>query len=163
MKLPRFRREMARVGTLAFAVLVVSAANLLGYWLGSLLLGIAYGLLLRRMRAIRLAALIGALGWAAPLALMAVDVPVWRTAEVLAAIAGFGRSGAIFILGLTVALGSLLGVSGAWLGLALRNALGYPTVRFAAAVQTLPDVSGFRRHTPPVTVDAREEAPVEMA
>lgn len=161
MRLPRFRRRMARVGTVAFAVLVVSAANLLGYWWVSLLLGLAYGLLFPYMRAILLAALIGALSWAVPIALMALHAPVWRTAEVLATMAGFGRSGAIVILSLTVALGSLLGVSGAWLGLALRNVLGFPTVRFVAVLQTLPDVSRSRRYTParPITLEAREEVP----
>lgn len=148
MRLPRFRREITRVGILAFAILIVSAANLLGYWWVSLLPGFATGLLLRDIRAISQAALIGALGWAVPIALMALAAPVWRTAEVLAMMAGLGRFGAIVILSLVVALGSLLGVSGAWLGLALRNVIGLPTMRFGAVLQTSPYVGRTRRYPP---------------
>lgn len=59
-------------------------------------------------------------GYALPLAVMGIQYPLGHTANLVAAIMGFGRHGLI-VWALTALLPLLLGLSGAWVGHALRN------------------------------------------
>lgn len=59
-------------------------------------------------------------GYALPLFVTGVRYPLGRTANLVAAMMGFGRHGLI-VWGLTALLALLLGLSGAWVGHALRN------------------------------------------
>ncbi len=116
--------------TLALTVLgvaVVWIANLAGLWWVTSLAGLAIGLVVQRGRvAFGLAALAGLLGWAAPLAIASVGLPIGQAASVVAGIMGFGTANGYLVVAVTVLLGLLLCLSGAWVGVALRRLLPSP-------------------------------------
>jgi hypothetical protein len=102
------------------AFLVGLAGVLLGFWWAPFVAGAFIGLVTRRGRvAIPVGGLAGGVAWLLPLAAIQVRYGIGPTAGSLAAIMGFGRQG-ILAIALTVVVGALLGLTGAWLVSSLR-------------------------------------------
>lgn len=103
--------------------LVAAVAVALGAWWLTFVLGVAIGIMVTgRAAALGAGALLGLVGWAAPLlALALAGDPVERAAVVLSSILG-AAAGGVPALALTVVTGVLLALSGAWLGSAARLA-----------------------------------------
>lgn len=108
------------------ATLVIAAAlALLGVYLGAwwapFPVGIAAGLVLTRARwGIAAGAIAGLVAWTVPLAAEQVQYGLKATSLSLAAIMGFDGAATI-PLALTLVVGLLLGLTGAWLGAAARG------------------------------------------
>jgi len=102
------------------AFLVGLAGVLLGFWWAPFAAGVFIGLVTRRGRvAIPAGGVAGAVAWLLPLAAIQARFGIGPTAASLAAIMGFGRQGTLAIA-LTVVVGALLGLTGAWLASSLR-------------------------------------------
>lgn len=102
------------------ALLVGLGGVLLGYWWAPFLAGAVIGLLTRSGRvAVPVGGLTGALAWLLPLAAIQVRYGIGPTAGSLAAIMGFGHQGILPVV-LTLVVGALLGLTGAWLVSAVR-------------------------------------------
>jgi len=102
------------------AFLVGLAGVLLGYWWAPFVAGAFIGLIARRGRAaVPMGGLAGAVAWLLPLLAIEVRYGIGPTAGSLAAITGFGHQGILAIV-LTVVVGALLGLTGAWLTSAVR-------------------------------------------
>jgi len=102
------------------AAIVSIAGVLAGAWWAPFVAGLAVGFVQPRARfAVPAGAIVGLIAWALPLAALQVQYGAGSAASSLAAIMGFGHQGAIPIV-LTCAVGLLLGLTGAWLGSALR-------------------------------------------
>jgi hypothetical protein len=107
-------------GLLLFPILAYVAVTL-GAWWAPFLFGLMFGIIQPRARiAVPFGALIGLVAWLIPLMSSDSRYGLGPTAESLAAIMGFGHQGAIPI-GLTLVVGLLLGLTGAWLGSAGRT------------------------------------------
>ncbi len=116
---------MSRRLPLPITLLVIIALTVLafvtGAWWAPFVAGLAIGALTGRARVtIPLGAAIGLLAWGAPLAYEQVQYGLGPTASSLAAIMGFGHQGAIPVV-LTLLVGTLLGLTGAWLGSVARS------------------------------------------
>jgi len=107
-------------GLLLFPILAYVAV-MLGAWWAPFLFGLMFGILQPRARiAVPFGALIGLVAWLIPLMSPDSRYGLGPTAESLAAIMGFGHQGAIPVV-LTLVVGLLLGLTGAWLGSAGRT------------------------------------------
>lgn len=105
---------------LLLALLLALAGVLLGLWWAPFLIGLALGVVVGRARvAVPAGAAIGLLSWLIPLAVVQERYGVGPAATSLAAIMGFDRLTAVPIV-LTLVVGTLLGVTGAWLSSAAR-------------------------------------------
>jgi hypothetical protein len=94
-----------------------------GFWWAPFPVGLAVGAVLPRTRtALPTAAGIGLASWLVPLATLHARYGLGPTATSLAAIMGFDHLPAIPIA-LTLVVGTLLGLTGAWLGSALAPLL----------------------------------------
>jgi hypothetical protein len=111
------------------AGVAVSIAGLLfGAWWLTFAAGLLVGLMIPRGRmAVPIGALAGLLGWALPLAFEQDQYGLGPTAGSLAAIMGFTGQPAIPLV-LSVVVGLLLGLTGAWLASAARS-LALPATR----------------------------------
>ena len=109
---------------LAVGAAVAAALAQLGLWPSPLVLGAAWGLF-APTRAWRVpgGALVGLLGYGAPLAIAALWLPLGRTADMVAAIMGFGAQGAIVWV-ISLLFAALMGLAGGWLGHTARQLLG---------------------------------------
>jgi hypothetical protein len=111
------------------AVLVVVIAALgvdFGVWWAPFVAGVVIGITDPRARiALPTGAGIGFLMWGYPLAAAQIRVGLGPTAQSLAAIMGFAHQQAIPVV-LTLVVGLLLGLTGAWLGSAGRTLLPSP-------------------------------------
>ena len=93
---------------------------LAGMWWLTFVAGLLIGLALARARvAVPAGAIAGLLGWALPLVAEHVRFGIGSSAASLAAIMGFTGQSAIPLV-LTCLVGLLLGLTGAWLGSAVR-------------------------------------------
>ena len=124
-------------GVASAGALVMLYGGLFGpWWLtfpGAVVIG---AVALRARTAIISGALLGLLGWATPLETLQSHYGLAPTANALAAIMG-AKGAALIPIALTVVLGVLLGVTGSWLGVAIRGvALSRPRSR---AVEKLGD------------------------
>jgi len=110
-----------RSAALVLAAFLVGLAGMLfGYWWATFIAGALIGLVARRGRAaVPTGALAGAVAWLLPLIAIQARFGIGPTAGSLAAIMGFGHQGILPIL-LTVVVGALLGLTGAWLASALQ-------------------------------------------
>jgi hypothetical protein len=103
------------------AGLLALAGVLLGLWWAPFPVALALGALNLRPRvAAPVGAAIGLIAWAIPLLAAHSRYGLGPTAEALAAIMGFGHSGVVPVI-LTLIVGTLLGLTGAWLGSAARQ------------------------------------------
>jgi len=108
------------------AILVSIAAVLLGVWWAPFAIAVVIGAVSGRARvAIPIGVILGLAAWAVPLASAHLQFGLRPTAESLAAIMGFSQPAIPVVL--TCVVGLLLGLSGAWLGSAVRSlAAGQP-------------------------------------
>jgi hypothetical protein len=103
------------------AALVALAGVLLGYWWAPFAATLALGAVDHRARVtVPAGAAIGLLAWAVPLAVAQGRYDLGPTARSLAAIMGFDHQAVVPVL-LTLIVGTLLGLSGAWLASAARG------------------------------------------
>jgi hypothetical protein len=112
---------------ISFAIILVAVLSLAvlsfayGLWWWTFVAGLAIGALAGRARVtIPLGALTGLLAWGVPLVYDQVQYGLGATASSLAAIMGFGHQGAIPVV-LTLLVGTLLGLTGAWIGSLARS------------------------------------------
>jgi hypothetical protein len=114
---------MRRTGAAVVCSILAIAGVMLGVWWTPFAFGFAFGVIQPRARiAVPVGATIGLVGWLFPLAGMGARSDVGPAAESLAAILGFGHQAAIPVI-LTLFVGTLLGLTGAWLGSAGGSAL----------------------------------------
>jgi len=100
-------------------VIVALLGVLLGAWWAPFFAGVALGLIIQRPTvAIPLGAVSGLLAWLVPLAGAELRYGVGPTAVSLAEIMGFGQQGSVPVV-LTLLVGTLLGLTGAWLACAV--------------------------------------------
>ena len=112
---------MRLYAALLLALLATLAGVLLGMWWAAFPIGLAMGIVSGRARiAIPAGAGVGLLAWLVPLAVAQVRYGLGQTATSLAAIMGFDHLSAVPV-GLTLVVGALLGVTGAWVGTAARQ------------------------------------------
>ena len=107
------------------------AGVMLGLWWLPFVAGVAMGAILKRARrAIAGGAVAGLVAWAVPLAVEQLQFGLGPTMTSLAAIMGLNGA-ALIPLFLSLIVGALLGLSGAWTGSAIRSLYVRP-VRQAA-------------------------------
>lgn len=103
------------------AVLIV-LAHVSGLWWVAVAVGVVIGLVVRGAVGVVVTALAaGIVGWGAPLAWLAATQPVVSVASVMAGILGVGTSNSGLVIILTIVLGGVLCLCGAWVGSALRQ------------------------------------------
>ncbi len=113
--------------SILLAALAALAGVILGFWWSPFAVGLILGSLNARARiTVPAGAAVGLLAWAIPLAVAQARYGLGPTAQSLAAIMGFDHKAVVPVL-LTLIVGTLLGVTGAWLtsagrGLVARNA-----------------------------------------
>lgn len=95
----------------------------LGAWWLTFLAGVALGVLTRARVAIPAGSVAGLLGWGLPLAWEQWRYGIGPAAHTLASIMGITQGGAVGPVALTCLVGLLLGLTGAWLGVAARSVL----------------------------------------
>jgi hypothetical protein len=113
-----------RTALLVLTAFVIGLGGvLLGYWWAPFVAGAFVGLVARRGRlAIPLGAVTGFVAWLVPLAAIQVRYGIGPTAGSLAAIMGFDHKSTLPVV-LTLLVGTLLGLTGAWLASAARGIL----------------------------------------
>jgi hypothetical protein len=126
---------------LRFAIVLVAGAAitllglLVGGWWVAFPVGVAAGAVLGRARwALPAGALSGLIAWTMPLVVTQAQYGLKETSLSLAAIMGFNGAATV-PFALTLLVGLLLGLAGAWLGSAARGLLRAPLM----PVQKLPD------------------------
>lgn len=103
------------------AALVALAGVLLGAWWAPFPIGLALGAVVTRARSsVPAGAAAGLIAWLVPLAVAHGRYDLGPTAQSLAAIMGFAHQGAVPVA-LTLLVGTLLGLTGAWLASAIRS------------------------------------------
>jgi hypothetical protein len=108
------------------AILLSISAVMLGVWWAPFAIAVVIGIMHRRARiAIPIGAVHGLAAWGLPLVSAHLEYGLRTTAESLAAIMGLTQPAIPVVL--TCMVGVLLGISGAWLGSAVRSlAAGQP-------------------------------------
>ena len=108
---------------MVLAALAALAGVLLGAWWAPFLIGLVLGAIVSRARvAIPTGTGIGLVAWLVTLAVAHRRYGLGPTAPSLAAIMGFAHQAAVPVV-LTLLVGTLLGLTGAWLGSAGRSLL----------------------------------------
>jgi hypothetical protein len=109
------------VAAVILALIASLAGVMVGAWWMPFVGSLAIGVVQPRARfAVPAGAVVGVLGWGLPLALLQVQYGAGAAAGSLAAIMGLGHQGTIPVV-LTLVVGLLLGLTGAWLGSAGRT------------------------------------------
>ncbi len=117
---------MRIAATLLTGVIVALVGVLLGAWWTPFVVGVALGLVVRRpIVAIPLGAISGFVAWMLPLVGQEVRYDLGPASLSLAEIMGFGHQGSLPVI-LTLAVGMLLGLTGAWLACAARMLVPAP-------------------------------------
>lgn len=112
--------------TILLAALASLALVLLGFWWAPFAVGLVVGVLAgRTWLALSAGTGIGLLSWLVPLAVAHSRYGLGPTAGALAAIMGFDGKAAVPVV-LTLAVATLLGLTGAWLGSAARGLTPWP-------------------------------------
>lgn len=125
---------MRWIGAVVLFPILATVGLLLGAWWAPFPLGLAFGAIQPRARfAVPVGALIGLVGWSIPLSTTGSRFGLGPAAESLAAIMGFGHQGIVPVI-LTLLVGTLLGLTGAWLGSAGRTLLQPAMSRTSASV-----------------------------
>lgn len=122
MTLPHLRSGWLAGLEIAAGVAAVAVAEADGLWWVTLVCGGLLGLLVRGWRSVVGALLVGALGWGIPLLWRARTEPVGAVAEVLGGL--LGVPGAV-ALAITLLVGVLLALAGAWVGITTRRVLSH--------------------------------------
>ncbi|SRR5579885_3573184 len=93
-----------------------------GLWWISLFMGLFTTAFIRETRiALLIVLCVGSLSWGLPLAVLALHTPVGKSAMAVEGVIGLSSTGGMLIIGLTIALGCVLSLLGAWVGSALRQ------------------------------------------
>ena len=122
------------IGAVVVFPILATVGVMLGAWWAPFPLGLAFGAVQPRARfAIPVGALIGLVGWSIPLSASASRFGLGAAAESLAAIMGFGHEAIVPVI-LTLLVGTLLGLTGAWLGSAGRTLVQPASSRKSASV-----------------------------
>ena len=109
---------MRLYGAILLAALVGLTGVLFGYWWAPFVVSLPVPLVAPRARvAVPAGAGVGLFSWLVPLAVGQVRYGLGPTAQSLAAIMGFSHAWAVPVV-LTLLVGALLGLTGAWLGCA---------------------------------------------
>lgn len=112
---------MRQTAVFVAGVVLAAAGVFLGAWWAPFPVGIAFAVAHGRSRtAIPLGGVIGLIAWVLPLARLDVAYGIGSSAASIAGIMGFGHQGWPPIT-LTLLLGALLGLTGAWLATAVRQ------------------------------------------
>ena len=112
---------MRRYVAVLLGGLLALAGVLLGFWWAPFLVCLVLGGLDTRARiSIPIGASVGLLAWAIPLLVAHGRYGLGPTAQALAAIMGFGHRGVVPVA-LTLVVGTLLGLTGGWLGSSIRR------------------------------------------
>ena len=107
--------------TVLLACLLTLAGVLLGLWWAPFVVGLALGAVTQRARiAVPAGAAIGLVGWLVPLAVSQERYGLGPTTQSLAAIMNLDHQAA-FPVALTLLVGTLLGLTGAWFASAGRG------------------------------------------
>jgi hypothetical protein len=107
--------------TVLLAALLALAGVLLGWWWAAFPVALAMGVVLGRARfALPAGAGVGLLSWLIPLVVAQTRYGLGPTATSLAAIMGLDRQPALPVVA-TLIVATLLGLTGAWLGSAVRG------------------------------------------
>ena len=102
------------------AILLSISAVMLGVWWAPFAIAVVVGIMHRRARiAVPIGAFLGFASWGVPLASANLQYGLRPTAESLAAIIGLTQAAIPVVL--TCVVGVLLGLSGGWLGSAVRS------------------------------------------
>jgi hypothetical protein len=110
---------MRLYGAILLAALVALAGVLFGLWWAPFAATLPLGVVARRARvAVPAGAAVGLVAWLVPLAVSQVRYGLGPAAQSLAAIMGFGRAAAVPLI-LTLVVGTLLGLCGAWVACAV--------------------------------------------
>ncbi len=102
-------------------LLAVLITVLIGLWWATPLVGLVLGLLLGGFRSAGIAFLSGLVGWGLGLLWQEIHIPIGGTANVVAGIMGFGASGGVIVIALTLLIAALLATAGAWVGAAIHG------------------------------------------
>jgi hypothetical protein len=118
----RIPRASALAAAIVAGIVVVWAANHLGLWWVTALVGVALGLGFRgTLKILGATSLVAVAAWGLDLAYQAIAQPLGAAATVVAGIMGFGRAGVIVVV-LALVFAWLLGAAGAWVGASVRRA-----------------------------------------
>ena len=117
---------MKKTGLIVLIAIIGIAINwlalLAGWWWITPVIGLLIGLFLRPAGVGLLASLCaGGIGWGLPLALLAINAPVTGVANAVESAVGLSATGGAAILVLTIVLGCILSLVGAWVGVAGRR------------------------------------------
>jgi len=111
---------MRRFAAVLLAILLSISGVMLGVWWAPFAIAVIIGIVHRRARiAVPIGAVLGLAAWGVPLASAHLQYGLRPTAESLAAIMGLTQAAIPVVL--TCVVGLLLGMSGAWLGSAVRG------------------------------------------
>lgn len=103
---------------------IIWAANHLGWWWMTALVGVAIGLALRGARRVLAVASVAALaGWGLDLVVQSFGADLGGVASVVSGIMGFGARNGYLVVLLALIFAWLLAVVGAWVGASLRRAI----------------------------------------
>lgn len=103
--------------------LVLTAANLIGWWPLTLLAGISAALLFGVGRAVMTAFLAGVIGWELPLLIASFSGRITELAELLGQLVGLGGAGTVLFLLVPGLIGGLLALCSAWVTGTWKKAL----------------------------------------
>ncbi len=105
---------------LALGILVVYLGTTIGIWPMPLLASLVWAVIVPSTTWQYVGALImSVIGYAIPLIIAAITLPVGRAASVIAAVMGFSRAGILVFL-FTFVLAASMAIAGAWVGHAIR-------------------------------------------
>ena len=117
---------LVSIVTIIIATALIWLGQLFGFWWGTVIVGLVLGFTVKPARlALLLAMLGGGLGWGLPLLYHSFYLAIGRTAAVVASIVGIGSTNGWVVIALTILLDVLLCLSAAWVGIALRQVLGF--------------------------------------
>lgn len=112
-------RRLILVG-LAVGILVVFLGTTIGIWPMPLLASLVWAVIVPSTTWQYVGALImSVIGYAIPLLIAAISLPIGQAASVIAAVMGFSHAGILVFL-FTFVLAASMGIAGAWVGHAIR-------------------------------------------
>lgn len=113
-----------RVGIAIVALVLIWFGVQVGWWWATCAVGLVIGIVLRPIWLALVVALVtGCLGWSLPLALLSLNAPVGQIAAAVEGVTGVASTGGVVIILVTILLGGILSLVGAWVGIAGKGLL----------------------------------------